>query len=112
VNEPNSWICYDLKYKQMNVSHYSLRSRPDYDGWHPTNWTLEGSIDGTNWIELDRRDNCRDIIGLNRSATFSVSRREFVQQIRIHQHGKNSKGDDSLAVSAFELFGDLRDISA
>jgi hypothetical protein len=104
---PNSWICYDLKEKRMSVSHYSLRSRPENDGRHPMNWTLEGSMDGQNWIELDRRDNCRELVGLNRSATFSVSKREFVQQIRLRQHGKDSNGYGHLTVSAIELFGDV-----
>jgi hypothetical protein len=109
ANARNSWICYNLKDKRMNVSHYSLRSRPDYDGYHPMNWMLEGSMDGQNWIELDRRDNCRELVGLNRSATFSVSRRAFFQQIRLRQHGKDSNGYDFLTVNAFELFGDLHD---
>jgi hypothetical protein len=94
----------------MNVSHYSLRSRPDSDSHHPINWILEGSIDGNNWIELDRRDNCREIAGQNRSATFSVSKREVVQQIRLRQHGKESSGYDHLTVSAIKLFGYLRNI--
>jgi hypothetical protein len=93
----------------MNVSHYSLRSQPDCDNHHPMNWMLEGSMDGQNWIELDRRDNCRELVGLNRSATFSVSRRAFFQQIRLRQHEENSNGYDYLTVNAFELFGDLSD---
>jgi hypothetical protein len=109
-NVSNSWICYDLKDKQMNVSHYSLRSRAAGDGNHPMNWTLEGSLDGNNWIELDCRNDCRELVGQNLSATFSVSRREFVQQIRLRQHGKDSTGYGYLTVSAFELFGDVRNI--
>jgi hypothetical protein len=46
-SNPNSWICYDFKTKSVNVKHYSLRSRSDFDGHHPMNWTLEGSVDGT-----------------------------------------------------------------
>jgi hypothetical protein len=107
---PNSWICYDLKDKRMNVSHYSLRSRSDHDNSHLMNWTLEGSMDGKNWRELDRRDNCRELVGLNRSATFSVSTREFVQQIRLRQHGKDNSGYGALTVGAFELFGAVRNI--
>jgi hypothetical protein len=106
-NVPNSWICYDLKGKRMRVSHYSLRSRGDCNGYHPKNWTLEGSMDGENWIELDRRHDCGELVGLNRSATFSVSKGEFVQQIRLRQHGKDSNEANYLTVSAIELFGDV-----
>jgi hypothetical protein len=72
------------------------------------NWIIEGSIDGENWIELDRRDDCREVVGVNRSATFQIEKREFVRLVRLRHYGKNSNGYDYLTVSAFELFGNLR----
>jgi hypothetical protein len=106
--EPNGWICFDFKEKRVNVHHYSIRSRNDYDLNHPINWMLEGSVDGTEWVELDRQNNCGDLVGLNRSKTFSGSGNEFFQLIRLRQTGKNGCGDDYLTVSAIELFGTLR----
>jgi hypothetical protein len=84
-SEMNSWICYDFKDKRVQISHYSLRSRSDYDGYHPMNWTIEGSKDSETWIELDRRDDCRDLVGLNRSSTFSTHESEFVRYIRLRR---------------------------
>jgi hypothetical protein len=75
---------------------------------HPINWMLEGSVDGTEWVELDRQNNCRDVVGLNRSKTFSRSGDGFFQLIRLRQTGKESSGSDYLQVSAIELFGTLR----
>jgi hypothetical protein len=110
ANAPNSWICYDLNEKRMSLSHYSLHSRPNSDGWHAIHWTLEGSMDGSHWIRLDHRDSCRELLGANRFAVFEVSRRESVRQIWIRQHGKDSSEDGHLAVSAFESVGDVSDI--
>jgi hypothetical protein len=107
-SQPNGWICIDLKENRVYVHHYSLRSRNDCDGYLPLNWIVEGSIEGTEWVELDRQNNCRDLVGLNRSVTFSGSGKEFFRLIRLRQTGKNNRGDDFLTVSAIELFGVLR----
>jgi hypothetical protein len=106
--ESNGWICMDLKEKQVSVHHYSLHSRNDHDSHHPMNWTLEGSVDGTEWLEIDRQNNCGDLVGLNRSQTFSGSGNVFFRLIRLRQTGKDSSGRDYLTVSAIELFGVLR----
>jgi hypothetical protein len=98
----------DFKEKQVNVHHYSLRSRNDSDCNHPMNWTLKGSVDGTEWLEIDRQNNSRDLVGLNRSQTFSGSGNAFFRLIRLRQTGKNSSDCDFLTVSAIELFGVLR----
>jgi hypothetical protein len=111
ADETNSWIWYDFKDKRVKVSHYSLRSRSDNDSNHPMNLTVEGSKDGETWIEFDRRDECGDVVGLNRSGTFSTVRSEFVQHIRFRQHGKNSSGSNHLIVSGWELFGILHQIN-
>jgi hypothetical protein len=104
-NEANSWICYDFKDQRVKIQYYSLRSRSDRDGHHPINWALEGSVNGSEWVELDRRSNCRDLCGLNKSATFSATESDFFRMIRILQWGTESSGYHHLTISAFELFG-------
>jgi hypothetical protein len=96
--EPNSWICYDFKKVEVNVSHYSLHSRVDHAGDHLMNWKLEGSLDGKNWIELDVQNGCQSLNGINRLIRF----------VRIRQHGKNTNGMDHLTLRKFEPFGVLR----
>jgi hypothetical protein len=107
-SEPNAWICYDFKDRRVNVTHYSLRARNDSGSNHLMNWMIEGSVDGREWVELDRRNDCRDLLGTNRSATFSTSKTGYFRQIRLRQTGKESSGYDYLTVGAFELFGSLR----
>jgi hypothetical protein len=111
ANSPNSWICYDFKELRVKVSHYSLRSRTDSDNYFPVHWTLEGSMDGNNWITFDSRTNQTKLLGRGNSATFPTSQSSFVQMIRIRQQGKDSGGSDYLTLSAFELFGTVQNLT-
>jgi hypothetical protein len=107
ADAPNSWLCYDFKEMAVKVTDYSIRTRPDYDGYHPRTWTVEGSVDGRAWIELDRQDERFELSGVNKWASFCTSVRARVRLIRLRQHGKDSNGRDFLTVGAFELFGTL-----
>jgi hypothetical protein len=110
-NIANSWICYDFKNMRLQVNHYSIRSRNDSDNYHPTTWTVEGSMEGSNWFELDCQTNRSELQGINKSATFSTSVTKFLRMIRLRQTGKNSNGYDHLIVSAFEVFGTVRGLA-
>jgi hypothetical protein len=68
---------------------------------------LEGSLDGSKWIELDRRENNTELNSQGAIATFPVSRSDDVHMIRIRQLGKNSSNNDYFIVSAIEVFGVL-----
>jgi uncharacterized protein YqgQ len=107
-NNPDGWICFDFKEKRVNLHHYSLRTRSDGDGNHPVNWVIEGSVDKTQWVELDRHINCPDLRGKNVSQTFSVSGTGFFRLIRLRQTGPDSLNQNYLTLSAFELFGIVR----
>jgi hypothetical protein len=61
---------------------------------------VEGSLDGSNWFELDCQPNRSTLVGLQKSATFSISVNEFIHMIRLRQTGKESSGHDCLTVSA------------
>jgi hypothetical protein len=93
----------------MNIkpTHYTLRSPRDDNYNHLRFWTLEGSRDGSEWIELDRRENNTELNSQGAIATFPVSRSDEVHMIRLRQLGKNSNDNDYLQVSAIEIFGVL-----
>jgi hypothetical protein len=84
-DQANGWICYDFKDQRVKIQHYSLRSRSDSENNHPINWALEGSVNGIEWVELDRRSNCRDLCELNKDATVSASGNDFFRMIRLLQ---------------------------
>jgi hypothetical protein len=107
---PSQWVCYDFRNLRVKVSAYSLRTASNASGdAHLRNWVIEGSNFGTDWTELDRREQC-DI--LNRSsavASFTISLPESdpFRRIRLRQIGENHKGTELLAFCRFELFGAL-----
>jgi hypothetical protein len=108
-NEANSWICYDFKDMQIKVTHYSIRSRRDCEGYHLRFWTLEGSNDGSSWVKLDDRQKDTSLNSAGAIAVFSISGRfqEGFRQIRLRQTGKNSSGYDYFTVNAIEFVGVL-----
>jgi hypothetical protein len=103
----NSWLCYDFKGMRVDVSHYSIRTRPNCDNCHPRTWTVEGSMDGRYWIELDHQEGRTELFGLNKWTAFPTARRAAIRMIRLRQNGKDNTGSEFLTVGAFELFGTL-----
>jgi hypothetical protein len=47
--EPDSWICWDFHNLVALPTHYYAQSRSLYS------WVVESSLDGENWVEIDRR---------------------------------------------------------
>jgi hypothetical protein len=93
----------------MNIkpTHYTLRSALGPKNNYLRFWTLEGSLDGSKWIELGRRENSTELNSQGAIATFRVSRSDPVHMIRLRQLGKKSSNKDEVIVSAIEVFGIL-----
>jgi hypothetical protein len=107
---PDSWICYDFKKMMVKPSSYTIRTWASNWGkgyQHPKSWVLEGSMDGQSWIELDTRAANDDLNDANITQTFSVSRSDEVQMIRLRLTGPNHHGSHELVITAFEIFGSL-----
>ena len=107
--DPNSWICFDFKEKRIGLTGYTLKSRPAGPNYgHPVQWVVEGSNDGSNWREVDRR-NTQDLNGKSIVKTYSCGsgKDESFRFIRLRQTGKNAGGNDFLMLSGIEFFGTL-----
>jgi hypothetical protein len=110
----NQWLCYDFGESRINLTHYSLRSRysGSEDDYYPKSWVIETSIEGSAWVEVDRRENDVSLKGRNLTRLFEVSRKEECRFVRLRQIGTNhcSSSDDRLVISGFELFGELKEV--
>jgi hypothetical protein len=108
-NAPNSWICYDFKRRKIMPTHYSIGSyfNGSRGNNHPKDWVIEGSNDGTSWMEIDRREDNSDLNASNVTRNFAVARSVEVRMIRLRQIGANHFGDHYLLLSSFEIFGSL-----
>jgi hypothetical protein len=109
-NEDNSWLCYDFKNMRVRPSHYSLRSRSDgcVNSSHLRSWYLETSIDGTNWVVVDHHRNYSELNGRDVIRTFAVKPCEYCRFVRIRHQGP-SWSNFYVAISSFEVFGDLQE---
>ncbi|MGH3678758.1 MAG: ThuA domain-containing protein [Natronosporangium sp.] len=52
--EPTAWIAYRLA-EPAAVTQYAMASANDAPGRDPKDWTIQGSHDGENWVDLDSR---------------------------------------------------------
>jgi hypothetical protein len=105
-NEPGQWICWDFLRMRLRPTHYTARAVYPF----MRSWVIESSLDGQNWTEIDRKTDTDDLKNNhNRVAAFEVSKVAECRFIRLTQTGKNSSGDDQLAILGFEFFGYLRE---
>ena len=108
-NSPNSWICFDFEEKRVELTGYSLKSMPAISYCsHPIQWVIEGSNDGSNWREVDRR-NTQDLNGKSIVKTYFCedTKSERFRFIKLRQTGKDAQGYNYLALSGIEFFGTL-----
>jgi hypothetical protein len=104
--EPTAWIQFDFKSREISPTHYTIKS--DGGSYHLLKWSLDGSNDGTSWINLDRRETndlneCYTVKSYDCATVASSS--SFFRFIRLTQTGKDSHGDDYLQLANLEFFG-------
>lgn len=106
----DSWLKYDFVKRKVFPTHYTIKSRPEFDFDHPMNWVIEGSntdID-SDWAILDLRKNIQSLVGLNKICSFEIkSNKKDYRFLRIRQIGPNSSGSNFLVFSTLEYYGIL-----
>jgi hypothetical protein len=102
----DEWICWDFDSRRVIASDYTIRGCI-------LSWIVEGSIDGSNWIELDCRRNVGEMRRPPCTCSFPIwnsrskSKRTECRLIRLRQTGENGNGEHCVRLSAFEVFGTL-----
>jgi hypothetical protein len=108
-NSPNSWIQFDFKDRVVSLTHYALKSDGN-NAHHLVEWTVQGSIDGISWTDLDRR-HTQELNNTSVTKIFSCnvpfSQPHFYRFIQLMQNGKNGSGSDNLMLGNFECFGSM-----
>jgi hypothetical protein len=98
-NEPGQWICWDFRWNLVRATDYTMVSA------YLTSWVLEGSLDGANWTEIDRKSNNQEFIGGWNTASFTAASAMEWRFIRLTQMHKGHDGSDCLRLRALEFFG-------
>jgi hypothetical protein len=105
-DETSQWIEIDFAPRQLLVTHYALKTHRWPQGPHIKEWVVEGTSGGDPWEQLDVRRFAL-LVGPNKCQAFPVAKEHCCERLRIRQIGKNSRGDDVLALCRVEFFGVL-----
>ncbi|OHS95358.1 hypothetical protein TRFO_38521 [Tritrichomonas foetus] len=110
-NSSNQWLKFEFHTLSIVPSHYTIRSAYHWgaNDEQPSNWVIESSLDGENWIEIDRRENNTDLNAKNKTFTFQVTKPILSKFIQLRNIGKTCGDNDFLTLSSFELFGEIMD---
>jgi hypothetical protein len=101
------WICYDFGTRKVALAGCSIRSRYNSPAQNLKSWAIDVSIDGSNWTEVDRQENRRELCAQNVVRSFALSKPSTGQYVRLRQIGKNDLNQWNTTISGFELFGTL-----
>jgi hypothetical protein len=106
-NKSGQWIRWDFLQVPVRPTHYSFTAS-QLHGWNMKSWSMEGSLDGEVWTEIDRQTDNRDFEkdGAHHTAWFAFSKTMVCRFIRMTHRG-NHDGSSTLALFRFELFGAL-----
>jgi hypothetical protein len=109
ANRPKPTLTYDFNDMKVAVTHYLLRSFGEgINSYHPRSWVIEISGDGSEWNEIDRKENYEGLNGSHQSQVFEVQLIGEARFVRIQQTGNTWANNNHLTLAAFELFGGLR----
>jgi hypothetical protein len=100
----DSWLCYDFKARRVKLTQYSMKRASNHV---PKSWVLEGSLNGTSWMQLDERMNTADLNGWHGVASFPVSTVAKSRFIRLRLIAPNHSGWSLFCIYAVEFFGTL-----
>lgn len=107
----NAWFSVDFKDLRIKPTHYSLRHYLTWGTEALRNWVLEGSNDGgDSWIVISEHNADASLAGVGDTATWTIPGTNYVvayRQFRIRQTGVNSNNHLFLALSGFEIYGEL-----
>jgi hypothetical protein len=101
----NQWLCYDFDGMLIRPTHYTIRSAGYYN---LKTWVVEGSTNGSSWVDLDRRYENHDFESDEKIVrTFAVAKSEEVRMVQLRQLYKNHARNFRLVLCGFEIFGTL-----
>ena len=104
----NNYICLDFKDGKVSMDGYSWGSGSDSSYWeYPVSYTWEGSNDGQNWDEIDKRNENKDMGGNDKTHHWTCPKSQFYRYIRFRLRHVTRKG--GLYSTQLELFGEYQE---
>lgn len=106
-SDPNSYVSFFLgETRKLKCNYYTLETRADSSDYYPRNWKLQGSNNGSTWVDLDIQINNTTLNSVNQWLALPVSPSvDTYSYFRIYITGDNSAGYRHLVLGEVELYG-------
>jgi hypothetical protein len=102
----DQWVSFSFTHYRIAVTSYAIRGNRENSS-NLRHWSLECSSDGTNWIEIHRRDDDTHFTLPTAIQVFQVFQCVEARSVRLRQLGLNHDDRPGFAITGFELFGAL-----
>jgi hypothetical protein len=97
-----------LRFQGKADCAYTIRTNCNDPGhWHLKSWLVETSAEGESSQEVAQEKDNEKLNGKWFTGTFAVAGCEDCRFIRLVNIGRNHYRDDSLTITAWEIFGSL-----
>lgn len=106
--KPYTWICYDFKNYEIQISSYSIKSGPA--GGYVRSWVIEISNDGENWFKIDEQSNYSGLNEPNSIKTFDVHSSSFARFCRFRHTGEYYVIGNCIRIHSIEFYGSIKEI--
>ncbi|MEH2287165.1 hypothetical protein [Nostoc sp.] len=101
----NSWVMFEFV-GQLKCQYYSIKSRSNDSNFYPRTWKLQGSIDGSTWVDLDSQNNNATLVSAGQWLSLPISATVSYSKMRILQNGLDSSGYNYFCLDEVELYGE------
>jgi hypothetical protein len=104
-NNPKSWFCFQFKNKKIILSGYFFRNGPGTNYCHsPQGWRLDGSNDGSSWIEIHSTTNQACFKNSPNEARFACQNSQPFSFFKFTQTQKNNCNQDYFRLGFADFF--------
>jgi len=106
-DQPWSWVIFDFLENSVRPSRYSLAHPPSVSGYMRF-WQVEGSNDNIRWDTLSRHNQDLSLDQRRLAFGWDLCPQKFYRYIRVVLDPRgNSAGTSTLALTSFELYGEV-----
>eukprot|EP00494_Astrolonche_serrata_P023261 UN23519 len=105
--DPYQNLVIKLVGKKAKMSKYSLRHYSSWDTEALRSWKIEGTNDNSCWTLISKHTQDMTLKTKGGTGTWTVNTDEFYSTFRLTMTGMNSNNHWYLALSGFEMYGDL-----
>ena len=105
-----SYMTIDFLDKRVQPTAYSIKHYSTWDTEALRNWLFQGSIDGMSWETIMAHHDDQSLQKKGQGHTWKIHEKfhgKMYKSFRITQTGLNSNNHHYLAISGFEIYGNL-----